>query len=239
MNKPPTMRWHREQFKHINRYQLSHMICIRTEYFSIGVMGRSASRSIARYICGDLTAEECHGPFMRTFDEFNSISGVPNILVLRNPLERAKSGSLLSYNKYFHGAPFLSKIDYNAVSHILPFENIKDYIGSDNDIEKPVDEDLKKLTIEQKLEYYQKQWIEIDGVTEYADHDGDEVRDRILNPWSVDEYDYTEEMGLYHEFLKKPVIGVDEFQKYVGLYDYLDALNFKVPGKRTKKIYNK
>jgi len=229
------MRWHREQFKNINRYQLSHMICIRTDYFSIGVMGRSASRSIARYICGDLTAEECHGPFMRTFDVFNSIRGVPNILVLRNPLERAKSGSLLSYNKYFHGEPFLSNIDYNAVTHILPFENVEDYIGGDHNIEKPLEEVWKTMTIEQKLEYYLKKWNDI-GDTEYANHDGNEVRDRIINPWSIDEYDFTEEMELYDEFRKKPILDVEDFKRYVDNYTYIDALKFKIPGKRSRNL---
>lgn len=237
------MSWHREMLGRINVTELTHMICIKTELFSIGAMGRCATRGIARFITGmPLTGEECHGPFVRTFDEFNSPETVPKILVLRNPIERAISAASLSYNKHFHGAPFLDKIDLSTVTHILPFECINDYIGDDFNEEKPTDDYLKTLNAEQKNHFYSQ----FDGEG-YTEAEREDVMSRIFNPWSVDEYDYTEEMKLYQEFRKKPVLSVDDFHRYVRSYNYIDAENFKIAdavfkfelkiaGRRSKKF---
>jgi hypothetical protein len=63
----------------------------------------------------------------------------PKILIVRDPIERAKSGQEKKYEPVFHGAPVLRSINLETVDYILPFEKLSDYvlginIGNPNDI---------------------------------------------------------------------------------------------------------
>lgn len=63
----------------------------------------------------------------------------PKILIVRDPLERAKSGQGKNYEPVFHGAPVLTGIDLDNLDYILPFEKLDQYVlgthlGNPNDI---------------------------------------------------------------------------------------------------------
>lgn len=205
------------------------------------MMGRSASRNIARKICGNqLSTENCHLPFMRTFDEYNSIVDTPKILMLRNPIERAISASTLCYNPVFHGSPFLHKIDFDSVTHIIKFEEIDSYLG-ENCCPEKIDEDIvKTLDLNGKISYYVAKWNEYDGVGAGDPERAEELKERMLTPWSLDDYDYTEEINLYKKFIdNKPTISPKLFNRFANDYNYIDARNIKIPGKRCRDFSNK
>lgn len=99
---------------------------VHNKYFNLGVMGRSGSRSLLF----DLTGISKHNSFMCSFEKYNENNFIrnPNILVLRHPIERAKSGSKLNLQSKFHGMPFLHKVNYEKITHIIKFEDLKDYV---------------------------------------------------------------------------------------------------------------
>ena len=106
---------------------------IRTDKFNIGFMGRSGSRTIMQDIVGRSYA---HDPLLSSFSNFNDKQileeqgSIPHILVLRDPVERAASGSLLALYPEYHGNPFLHLIDFDVVTHILRFEDLGEYFSS-------------------------------------------------------------------------------------------------------------
>ena len=111
------------------------MVIIRTDRFNIGVMGRSGSRSIINDIYGRSVD---HVKIMSDIENFNNKEilkkqtnnlkdFVHNVLVLRDPKERARSGIRVELPANFHGAPFLHKIDIEAVTHIIKFEDFRKY----------------------------------------------------------------------------------------------------------------
>lgn len=76
-------------------------------------------------------------PDFNIYNTFLNNTG-PKILIVRDPLERAKSGQEKTYEPVFHGAPVLNSIDIDTVDYILPFEKLNDYvlgihIGNPND----------------------------------------------------------------------------------------------------------
>src|SRR6056300_267948 len=105
------------------------MVIIRTDRFNIGVMGRSGSRSIIADIYRLPFDPVDHLKLMSDIENFNNKEilkkqtnnlkdFVHNVLVLRDPKERARSGIRMKLPANFHGAPFLHKIDIEAVTHI-------------------------------------------------------------------------------------------------------------------------
>ena len=141
------------------------MVIIRTDRFNIGVMGRSGSRSIITDIYGFLVD---HVKLMSDIENFNNKEilekqtndlkeFVYNVLVLRDPKERARSGCRVGFPANFHGAPFLHKIDIEAVTHIIKFEDFRRYFtihfgksevlkgGRTNSSLLPVISELRKL----------------------------------------------------------------------------------------------
>tara|TARA_A200000159_G_scaffold19712_1_gene16290 strand:- start:1475 stop:2272 length:798 start_codon:yes stop_codon:yes gene_type:complete len=106
---------------------------IRTDKFNIGFMGRSGSRTIMKDIVGRAYA---HYPLLASFSNFNDKQileeqgSIPHILVLRDPVERAASGSLLALYPEYHGHPFLHLIDFDVVTHIIRFEDLGEYFSS-------------------------------------------------------------------------------------------------------------
>lgn len=149
---------------------------VHNKYFNLGVMGRSGSRSFIF----DLTGTSRHDPFMCSFEKYNDKDFIrnPNILVLRHPIERAKSGIKLNLQSKFHGKPFLDKINYENITHIIKFEDIQDYL---------------------KIHKGKADFIFTDDMNQYR-------------PWSLETFDYTEELELYEKFLEKPVLGVEQYK---------------------------
>lgn len=115
---------------------MEQILQIRTDRFNIGIMGRSGSRSFISDIVG---LYAYHVDFNTQMEDFNNKEIIEtqtrnlnsffyNVLVLRDPKERARSGCRLKLPAEFHGAPFLHKIDIESITHIIKFEEIKKYL---------------------------------------------------------------------------------------------------------------
>ena len=62
-----------------------------------------------------------------SYDDYNNTKGT-KILVLRDPIERAKSGSRVGYTPLYHGAPVLDKINLDSVDYIIDFNKLQQYV---------------------------------------------------------------------------------------------------------------
>ena len=153
---------------------------IRTDKFNIGFMGRSGSRTIMQDIVGRSYA---HDPLLSSFSNFNDKQIleeqglIPHILVLRDPVERATSGSLLALYPEYHGNPFLHLIDFDVVTHILRFEDLGEYFSSHKGFvtaEEKKEFDVDSFDLKQKAIDSERRriFLEIIGMT---------PRERYLN----------------------------------------------------------
>lgn len=88
----------------------------------------------------------------------------PKFLIVRDPLERAKSGQQKNYEPVFHGAPVLHSIDINTIDYIIPFDKLNDYvlgvhIGNPNDrpfAEMHQEWNLEDYNYEEEMDVYNK-----------------------------------------------------------------------------------
>ena len=99
---------------------------IETENYVVGVMGRSASTNMIKFLSGSKDRK----PWGKSFEYFNERCHKEKYLVLRNPLDRWRSAKNSGVPlDDFHALPWLADIDWSSVSGIIPFEDISDYIG--------------------------------------------------------------------------------------------------------------
>lgn len=196
---------------------------IRTDRFNLGFMGRSGSRTMMSDILGAFKPR-MHGDIMRTVDSFNDIEllqkqklnlmqPIPHILVLRNPIDRARAGSRICFHPDYHGRPFLHLINYDIVTHIIKFEEINEYFDGRLGV---MPEDMKSKFDEESFEN-RKQYLQ-----EHADNFTDELYD-----WNIEDYDFTDEMNLYHKFLEKPVMDPETFKNLRKQILYVNCRNDK------------
>lgn len=192
---------------------------IETNTYSLGILGRSGSRSIVNYITRyyfDYAWEQhrniqlgvelvdpkfpSHHPYSWiSVDDFNGCNALcndinPRIMVIRDPLERAESGSSVSYEPVFHGAPILTDIDWSEIDYVIPFEDLVLYIGK---------------TMWSNLDYI---WSDIDesrenrhaketGTASLYQMMGIEPYKNIIQEWKVSDYDYQKEIECYNKVL--------------------------------------
>lgn len=134
-------------------------ICyIQTKLFDIGMMGRSGSRSVLYEVTklDSWTNEKPRKNYMKTWLEFNEKSTVPKILVLRNPIERAKAGLRHDLETDHHVEPFLHYIDIEVVTHIIKFEDIDNYVRAKFGVtdNKETDVDISEYDFENEMKLY-------------------------------------------------------------------------------------
>lgn len=137
-------------------------ICyIQTRLFDIGMMGRSGSRSVLYEVAKiDSWKDKFpRRPFMKTFLDFNEKSNVPKILLLRNPIERAKASirnSLVGWEADHHIEPFLHYIDIDVVTHIIKFEDIDNYVRAKFGVtdNKEKDVDISEYNFQNEMKLY-------------------------------------------------------------------------------------
>ena len=192
--------------------------CIETNTYSLGILGRSASRSFANYISRyyfdyvweqyrnvqldventDLKYPSHHPYTWITVDDFNDCNALvydpPTIMVVRDPIDRARSGSGVNYEPVFHGAPILTEIDWDGIDYIIPFEDLELYIGqtqwsnTDNMTINPRSSKEERYAKESdRGSFYQAL-----GIKPYAN---------IIKEWEVEDYDYDAEIKCYENVL--------------------------------------
>lgn len=178
--------------------------CIETDQFTLGMLGRSATRSFVNYITRyyyDFVWENrrlihlgiapepqdmplpSHHPY--SFTDIDTFNSIPNkIMVVRNPIDRAESGSEVQFNPNFHGQPALQYLDWDMIDYIIPFEDINLYLNNTEYVHASNREGeremAKVLSTMHPLQHYRE-----------AHQD-----------WSVDEYDFTREIETYNLVLK-------------------------------------
>jgi len=126
-----------------------------------------------------------HYHSMTETDDFNSYKNKrnPKIMVLRHPLERAKSGSVVKLEQAFHGMPSLFSVDFDAVDYVIDFNRINDYtdgvkLGSSEDT---------KLTID------------------LLKNNGDTVlytEETMVVNWDPSDYEYDADIDIYNDMLE-------------------------------------
>jgi hypothetical protein len=193
---------------------------IRTDRFNIAMMGRSGSRSFMQ----DLAGKQDHYEIVTKISSFNredlllkqklnSMKFIPNILVLRDPIERAKSGSFIGLNANYHGYPFLHCIDFDMVTHIIRFEDIGKYV-------EPHEGKFDSL------------------VTFLPQKEKDKLpkNEEVWKPWDMSEIPeeiMQRELELYEKFLTKPIYNYEDYKIEKQNLQYI---NFRgVEGIRYKK----
>ena len=195
----------------IEMYPLGFTV-IKTDKFNLGFMGRSGSRTIMGDLLGDL---EFWPNIIVSFDEFNCSDGkVPNILVLRDPVERAVSGSRLGLHPDYHGLPFLHLIDFDVVTHIIRFEELNDYFNGHHGFLPPdfkkefekFDFDKKNLAIKSLMNKIPEASSE-DGLLRNA-ADASVYHSiarwvRSTLDWNYLDVSFSEENNLYKKFLEQ------------------------------------
>lgn len=202
--------------------------CIETNQYSLGILGRSGTRSFANFVSRyyfDYVWEQhrnlvigkdnpnlmfpTHHPYTHmTIDDFNNCNYFfdgtePTIMVIRDPLERANLG----------GAPSLTQIEWEYIDYVIPFEDIKMYIGesrwSDIDVE----------FVSGNLNKEQKAIWEL-------------TRDSRFEEWSVEDYDYTDEIDCYNQILNtKKQLPPDMWHQMVR-----DTTWCNIPSKHLKQM---
>lgn len=176
--------------------------CIETDQFTLGILGRSGTRSYANYITRyyfDYTfelvkdvhlgraIEEKPSIFHHLYsaitpEEFNKIDN--KIMVVRDPIERAKSGIRVQYEPVFHGSPMLVNIDWDKVDYIIPFEETNKYLNG-HAAGKFASPEQEKL------------------VSRITWNSGIHKFDEQIHEWSMEDYDYTEEINTYNKIMKE------------------------------------
>lgn len=119
-----------------------------------------------------------------SIEDFNNYDAPNKILVLRHPLERAKSGSDIKLEPTFHGMPCLSSIDFEEVDYIIDFNELSEYtnrlhLGS-YAYDKQTAEEIDSHDINSDL-------FDIGASTK---------------DWHPSDYDYEEEVKIYNDLLE-------------------------------------
>jgi len=191
--------------------------CIETDQFTLGILGRSGTRSYANYITrfysdyfweamrnvhlGIISVEDIEHEFSHHYystvgiEEFNQIDN--KIMVIRDPIERAKSGIRVMYEPTFHGSPILQYIDWDKIDYVIDFNETDLYLGGSGV--------ARKLPIEDEISLG-KQAFKLGGY---------EYESRIQK-WSLDDFDYTEEIITYERVMNdKPRLPLDLWIEYL------------------------
>lgn len=193
---------------------------IETDQYSLGILGRSGTRSFANYISRyyyDYVWEQhrnlqlgkenpelmfpTHHPYtwipMEDFNACNELvmADQPRIVVLRDPIERARSGSRVHYEPEFHGAPALTHINWDYIDYIIPFEDIELYLGKT----RWSNMDYGLVSLEATME--EKSTLETSRAAFYMDLQVPHY-EKIIQKWSIEDYDYTDEIDCYLNVIK-------------------------------------
>ena len=185
---------------------------IKTDLFSLGCFGRSGSRSIADVLTNYYTDKifsqhnfvSHHYHSMSDVDKFNSFSNryqsCPKIFIMRNPLERAKSGSSVRLEQAFHGMPALYTIDFDRIDYIIDFNSINDYTAG--------------IKLGDKSE--------VDSILEFLSMTTEKTvfnMETMVVNWDHNDYDYTQEDDIYLKVLdSKEKLPLDLWELFVNNY---------------------
>ena len=193
--------------------------CIETDQFTLGILGRSGTRSYANYITRyyfDYTFELVkdvhlgratkvledrpsifhHLYSVITPEEFNTIDN--KIQVVREPIARAESGVRIQYEPVFHGSPMLVNIDWDKIDYIIPFEDTHKYLNGHAVAKQLSTEDEKRIS--------RITWNS--GIHKF---------DEQTVTWSMEDYDYTEEIDTYNKVMKeKPRLPLELWIEYLN-----------------------
>ena len=130
-----------------------------------------------------------HNMSLSSIENYNNFqhSSNPKILVLRDPIERAKSGSSLGLEKNFHGAPVLSYIDFDSVDYIIDFNKLNEYtnylrVGSHDEDKKIIDHIVENNLIPADPKH-RLGWMN--------------------DIWNHEDFDYITDIELYNNALEK------------------------------------
>jgi len=119
-------------------------------------------------------------------DTFNSI---PNkIMVVRDPIDRAKSGIAVNFNPDFHGKPTLQYIDWDMIDYIIPFEDISNKYLNGFNHNVGITHEAESSVVK-----------EVDRVMSESDPKQEGV---YWTTWSLDDFDFTREIETYNLVLK-------------------------------------
>jgi hypothetical protein len=186
------------------------MLCvIRTDMMNVAMVGRVGSRSITTKIIGEHVEDEIDFLHNYTpkvsFDQFNNYETlfaqmknaakpIPNVLVLRDPYERAESGSSCQLSSIQHGRPYLHNINIEQISHVIHFKDLSNYVDSRVGTES--DYLLRNSTLEQKLSAFPEYHF-------------------MFEDWSKDDYtkeQWDEEYRFYEQLKLKEVLTPEMFR---------------------------
>jgi hypothetical protein len=110
---------------------------ILTDRFLLLCHGRTASRSFFSDILGREYEQDLSNTIsvQSIFKSLNHLElkarvKIPRILLLREPIDRAKSGIRMGYWPLGHGAPFLYTLDIEKIDYIIPFEETHQYTNT-------------------------------------------------------------------------------------------------------------
>jgi hypothetical protein len=119
-----------------------------------------------------------------TIEQFNKCDARIKIMVLRHPLERAKSGSDIKLEPDFHGMPCLSEVDFEEVDYVIDFNRLSEYT---NDI---------------KLGSYASDKAALETLNP-KDIDAD-FFDIASNSkeWDPSDYEYDQEIEIYNDLME-------------------------------------
>lgn len=155
-----------------------------------------------------------HHPYSQNeIDSYNKyvFKSTPKILVLRNPVERAKSGSFLKLHPDFHGEPVLSLIDMTTVDYVIDFNQLSEYTGN-----------LKignLKTDEESMLFINAELAKLENLVD----------------WNQSDYDYDLDLEIYHNALDTlEHLPVDMWKHLVRNVNYLNVPT-RLPNKRFKK----
>jgi hypothetical protein len=136
---------------------------------------------------------------MNDTEDYNNYKNkkTPKILVLRDPLERAKSGATVKLEQAFHGMPTLFSIDFDSVDYVIDFNRINDYtnglkLGDASDIKLTID--ILKNTSDSEMYNFETMLID----------------------WDPSDYDYEKDNEIYNDALEtKEHLPVDLWKSLV------------------------
>ena len=192
--------------------------CIETDQFTLGILGRSGTRSFVNYITRyyfDYVWENrkqthlglspkpedrplpSHHPYSAIdIEDFNVIDN--KIMVVRDPIARAKSGIRVSYEPRFHGSPVLQYIDWDKIEYIIDFNEVDLYLGG-SEIYKGISSEEENIT---------GKYLTTVGLEQY---------ETLIQEWSLDDFDYTEEISTYKYVMKnKKRLPVELWVEYLN-----------------------
>jgi len=179
----------------------------------------AADKHLQKIIAEGFFTHHLHS--FQNIDEFNNTEKKIKILVLRDPIERAKSGSRVAYSPNFHGAPVLHKVDFESVDYIIDFNKLSYY--TPNTHRGAFDPDLRPNSKFRK---------------ELDKQSNQKLNETLLNaitPWETEEYSYDEEIEIYNNAIKtKTELPIDVWKKLVRNY-YTVNIPTRMFGKRYRK----